>query len=293
MKRLRGIVTPMVTPFNKAGEIDWGALGALTDYLVESGVHALYPLGTTGEAAFMSVRERQQVAEAVVARARGKAPIFVQVGAVPTSDAVDLARHAAQIGADGIAAVTPYYFRYSDDELLGYYKEIVRSVPEEFPVYLYNIPSNTGNDLKPSVVAQLAGQFPNVIGIKNSMGDLDRLRAYRRIAANFSVLVGGDALLAPAYLEGCDGAVSGPSHLAPKEYVALFSALEAGDMSRVTVLQRRVSSICEVTGFGHVPTIKALMRGMGLPGGYVRAPFREVEDARAQAALDTLKGLLA
>lgn len=293
MKRLRGIVPPMVTPFNKDGQVDWAALDQLTDYLVEGGVHALYPLGTTGEAAFMTIHERQQVAEAVVSRANGAVPVFVQVGAIPTSDAVALARHAADIGADGIAAVTPYYFRYSDDELFGYYEQILRSVPESFPVYLYNIPSNTGNDLKPSVVAELAKKFPSIIGIKNSMGDVDRLRAYRRISVDFSVLVGGDALLSAAYLEGCDGAVSGPSHLAPEQYSALFAALEAGNLSAAAVLQRRVSAICEIAGFGHVPTIKALMRKMGLPGGYVRAPFRELDDARVAVAVRTLKGLLA
>lgn len=293
MKRLYGIVTPMVTPFNRDGQVDWKALADLTDYLLAGGVHALYPLGTTGEAAFMTVRERQEVAEAVVERVQGRVPVFVQVGAIPTADAVALARHAVQIGADGIAAVTPYYFRYSDEELVAYFEAIARSVPEDVPIYLYNIPSHTGNDLKPATVARLAQAFPNVIGIKNSMGDLDRLRAYRRTREDFSVLVGGDSLLAAAYLEGCDGAVSGPSQLAPKVYVSLFAALEAGDFGTAAVLQRRVSTICEVAGFGHVPTIKGLMRAMGLPGGWVRAPFQEVASDHVDAASRKLKGLLA
>ena len=190
--------------------------------------------------------------------------------------------------------MTPYYFRYSDEELVAYFEAIARSVPEDVPIYLYNIPSHTGNDLKPATVARLAQAFPNVIGIKNSMGDLDRLRAYRRTREDFSVLVGGDSLLAAAYLEGCDGAVSGPSQLAPTVYVSLFAALEAGDFGTAAVLQRRVSTICEVAGFGHVPTIKGLMRRHGIarwvgagaiPGGGLRPRGRRLPEAERASGL--------
>lgn len=292
MKALHGIVTPMVTPFGKDGKVDFGALDDLVDFLVQNGIHGIYPLGTTGECLFMAADERKQVAEAVVERAAGRVPVFVHVGAPTSAEAAGLAAHAARTGADGVAAVTPYYYQYSPRELVAYYEAILEAIPEGFPLYLYNIPSCTGNDLSPAVVRELAQRHPNVAGIKNSMGDIDRLRAYRQVRPGFSVLVGNDPLISAAYIAGCDGGVSGPSQIVPQLYTALYAALEAGDLATVTRTQRQVADVVDVTAFGHVPTIKALMRQRGLPGGYVRAPFLDLDDGEAEAAAKQLERIL-
>lgn len=282
----------MVTPFDKHGKVDFGALNDLVDFLAQSGLHGLYPLGTSGECLFMTLEERKQVAEAVVQRAAGRVPVFVHVGSVSMTEARTLAQHAARIGADGVAAVTPYYYGYTSRELAAYYQAILEAIPDDFPLYLYNIPSCTGNDLSPAVVEELARRHPNVIGIKNSMGDIDRLRTYRLVRPDFSVLVGNDSLIAAAYLAGCDGAVSGPSQIVPEPYTRLYAALRSGDLATVALTQRQIAAVAEVTAYGHVPTMKALMRQRGLPGGYVRPPFLDLEDAEARAAAERLERIL-
>ena len=207
--RLKGIVVPIVTPFDEAGHVDTEALKNLCEFLIEKGVHGLYPCGTTGEAVLLTTEERKLIAKVVVEQTGGRIPVFVHVGAATTGEAVELAKHAVEIGADGIAAVTPFYFGYSQEALIQYYEEILAVVPADYPVYLYNIPGCTGNDLLPKSVQYLAEKYPNIIGIKNSMPDLIRAMEYIECRENFSVVLGNDLLIAPGVLVGCDGAVSG------------------------------------------------------------------------------------
>src|SRR5919202_653682 len=176
---LGGVVPPLVTPFadEAAERLDHGALAALCDFLIDAGVHGLYPCGTTGENALLTTAERTAVAETVVRAARGRVPVFVHVGAAGTAETVELARHAQEIGADGVGAITPYYYAYTDDDLRRHYVAAAEAAAP-LPFYLYNLPSNARNRVSPSLAAELFRDVPNVVGIKDSSGDLEALRAF-------------------------------------------------------------------------------------------------------------------
>lgn len=290
--RLRGIVVPIVTPFDEAGQVDTEALKNLCEFLIEKKVHGLYPCGTTGEAVLLTTEERKLVAKVVVEHTAGRVPVFIHVGAASTAEVVELATHAVEIGADGIAAVTPYYFGYSQDDLIRYYEQIVEAIPSDYPFYLYNIPGCTGNDLLPPAVKYLAEKYPNIVGIKNSMPDLLRAMEYGESREGFSVMLGNDLLIAPGVFVGCDGAVSGNAQVAPELFVKLYEAAEAGDWENALALQKQASTVAKLLqNGGNLSLFKYGLAHRGVPVGDVRGPLGKVckeEAAEIMAKIDEL-----
>lgn len=292
MKRLKGIVVPIVTPFDDSGRVDAEALKNLCDYLIEHGVHGLYPCGTTGEAVLLTDEERKAVAEVVVEHVGGRVPVFIHVGAASTQSAMDLAKHAVDIGADGIAAVTPYYFRLSQEALIRYYEQIVSVIPSDYSFYVYNIPSCTGNDITPPAVGYLAQKHSNVVGIKNSMSDILRAQEYLNCREGFSVMLGNDSLIAMGVFIGCDGAVSGNAQVAPELFVNLYNAAEAGDWELALTLQKQATQVAELLqNGGNLSLFKYALAHRGVPVGEVREPLAKVckkEAAEIMAKIDEL-----
>jgi len=292
VKRLRGIVVPIVTPFDGSGRVDTEALKNLCDYLIDHGVHGLYPCGTTGEAVLLTDEERKTVAEVAVGHVGGKVPVFIHVGAASTQSAMDLAKHAVDIGADGIAAVTPYYFKLSQEALIRYYEQIVSVIPSDYPLYLYNIPSCTGNDITPATVGHIAQEHPNVVGIKNTMSDILRAQEYLNCRDGFSVMLGNDSVIAMGVFIGCDGAVSGNAQVAPELFVKLYNAAEAGDWERALGLQKRATEVAELLqNGGNLSLLKYALAHRGVPAGEVREPLAKVcrtEAAKIMTKIDEL-----
>ena len=292
MKRLKGIVVPIVTPFDDSGRVDTEALKSLCDYLIDHGVHGLYPCGTTGEAVLLTDEERKNVAEVTVRHVGGRVPVFIHVGAASTQSAMDLAKHAVGIGAHGIAAVTPYYFKLSQEALILYYEQIVSVLPSDYPFYLYNIPSCTGNDVTPATVGYLAQEYPNVVGIKNSMSDILRAQEYLNCREGFSVMLGNDSLIAMGVFIGCDGAVSGNAQVAPELFVKLYNAAEAGDWKLALALQKQATRVAELLeNGGNLSLFKYAIAHRGVAVGEVREPLAKVcktEAAKIMAKIDEL-----
>ena len=194
-RKLYGCVIPTVTPLDKKQRVDTDSLENLTEYLIRKGMPCLYPNGTTGEMLLFSVEDRKRIAETVVRKAAGRARVYVQTGAMSLEDTIALSRHAAMIGADGIGVVTPSYFKMEDEALSRFYGNVARSVPEDFPIYLYGIPQCAVNDISVSAAARVAAECPNVIGIKYSFADMGKMLAMTEIRnGTFSVLTGPDDL---------------------------------------------------------------------------------------------------
>jgi 4-hydroxy-tetrahydrodipicolinate synthase len=278
MKKMRGVITAMVTPFDGAGNVDIKAARGLTRFLIAKGVDCLYPAGTTGEMYLMSVDERKKLAEAVIEENAGRATVYIHVGAMTLEDTVALARHAKDAGADGIGAVTPSYFSVNEREMEEYYVEISKSVPADFPVYLYNIPQCSTNDLKPATVERIAARCPNVVGIKYSYHDMLRVSEYLRVrGGDFSVVVGTDRLFFPALMLGCSGTVSGVSSVCPEPFVAIYDAVKKGDLDRAREMQKAAFDICDVLKNGaNMAYFKSALGFRGVEGGHMRRPLMDL-----------------
>lgn len=289
---LRGLIVPLVTPFDRAGRPDGAALQQLIEFVIGAGVHGLFPGGTTGEAALLTAEERHKVAETTMRAARGRVPVIVQTGAASTEETIALTRHAREIGADAAAIVTPYYFRLSDEALVLHYVRVAEAVPD-YPLFLYNIPQLTGNNLVPSVVAEIARRCPNVVGMKDSWGNLTQIIDSRDAAGgDFQVAIGGDGLILSALAVGIPSAVSGHANPCPELFVELFEAFWRGDVAAAASAQARVQSVRRILkDGGDMSLLKAVLSYRGIPVGGVRAPLLNAPDDAVDRCLSALADL--
>ena len=292
MTYLFGVTTAMVTPFDKNGKVDLEAVKELVEFLISKGVSCLYPLGTTGEMYHLSVEERKAVAETVVRHAGGRVTVYIHAGAMCQQDTVTLARHASEIGADGIGVVTPAFFGVNDREMEEYYVAVAKNVPEDFPVYLYSIPQCSGNEIKAAVAQKIADRCGNVVGIKYSYPDFLRTNEYLEINnGKFSVLVGTDRLFDAALVMGCSGVVSGVSCVYPEPFVAIYKAFLKGNLDEVRRVQRIAIRYCEILRNGsNMSYFKEALKMRGINAGHMRAPQLditqlEIDELRKQLSL--------
>lgn len=277
MKQLFGIAPALLTPFTNDDQVDEKALRRLVDFLIDAGVDCLYPGGTTGEAVLMTPEEREKVAEIVVDEARGRVTVFIQIGANPTSVAVRLAKHAHRIGADGIGAISPYYYGQAQEALKEYYRTIASSVPADYPVYLYNIPQCTCNDLKPDLVSDVAAANSNIVGIKNSTADMIRLQQLVAIRPGFSVMQGCDKLLLPGLVTGAVGGVTGNGNVFPELFVSLYKNFKAGRYDQARTDQTKIVQIADILKDGaSLASFKSACKLRGLQLGHVRRPLLDL-----------------
>ena len=294
MKKMKGVITAMTTPFDGHDQVDVKALEEQVDFLIEKGVNCLYPCGTTGEMFNMTPEERELVAETVFRRAAGRVTVYIHVGAMTLKETVRLAQHAEKLGVDGIGVVTPGFFGIKDKAMIRYYQQVSTSVSPDFPIYLYAIPQCAANDLQPEVVAELIKTCPNIIGIKYSYADMIRLKNYLNLNdGNFSMLFGPDRLFLPAMAMGCDGTVSGCSGPMPEHFVNVYRAYLSGDMETARKEQKIANEICEILQSGaDMGIFKAALQLRGLTGGHMRAPLIDLDEEEKQTLFKQLKPYL-
>lgn len=294
MKRLTGVVVPVVTPLTEDDRIDVESLQRLTDHCIDGGLQCLYPCGTTGEMMYLTVEERKLAAETVVKQAAGRVPVFVHVGAWNLKDTIELAQHAVSIGADGIGVVTPTFYSISDRGLIEYYTAVARSVPEDFPVYLYGIKQNAINDLDKYVCEEVAKACPNVIGAKYSFPDMPRLQELMTVnGGEFDVLVGPDHLFEAVCAVGGKGVVSGNAMIIREHYAAVWDAIQKKDYDLATKYQRRTNILNAVMcSINNIAAYKVILKEEGvISTTKMRRPMENLTPEQEQELLDTMKRL--
>ena len=287
MKALHGVTVAMVSPLDGSDRVDEGALRKLTRFLIAKQVDCLYPGGTTGEMFRLTVAERKRIAEIVVEEAGKRLPVFIHVGAMRLDETVELARHAGQIGADGIGAVTPSYFTVNEREMEEYYVAVAQAVPGNFPVYLYNIPQLSANDLKPPTIEKILRRCPNVIGLKYSYADMARTLEYLQLmGGKFSVIHGADHLFLSLLMMGCAGTVSGVAGIYPEPFVAVYRAFRDGDQQRAIQHQAIGVKLGTVLkGGSNMAYYKEALRRRGIDAGHMRRPQLDLTaEERSQLA---------
>ncbi len=290
MKKLHGVTIAMVTPMDEGGAVNYAELGNLTDFLIERGVDCLYPCGTTGEMFHLSVDERKKIAETVVARAANRVTVYIHVGAMTLEDTITLARHACEVGADGVGVVTPAFFGATPAELENYYITVANALPEDFPVYLYNIPQCAANDLSLASVKRIAAACKNVVGIKYSFADMLRTQDYLYAKEGFSVLQGADRLLLAVLAMGGDGTVTGTGCVYPEPFVALMKAWKEGNLEEARKLQKAANIIVETMHCGaNMAYFKEALKLRGIGGNHMRAPQIDLTKAEVAAYVKELE----
>lgn len=280
-QHLRGVLTALATPFTADGSLDQARLRAVVDRSIEGGVHGVVACGSTGEFTALSADERRLVVETVVDQVAGRVPVIAQTGATSTAEAIALTRHAQSAGADVVMVVTPYYEPLTLDETLTYLRAVAGSV--DIPVMLYNLPVATGVDLAPDTIGALAREVGNIRYVKNTTTDMAQsAQLIHRHGDVVSTFVGWDSLLLSALAEGAAGVMAGTGNVIPAELVAVYDAVNAGDLERARKAWAQVSPLIDaIMAEPFVPAVKSAMAAVGFPVGAPRPPVAPLDPAAA------------
>ncbi len=276
-KRLFGVVIPTITPMNENGTIDEISAVSFFEYLIQAGVNGLYPNGTNGESLLLTKDERDKIAEIVVKTNDGRISAFIQCGSITTAETRNHALHSAEIGADGIGIMSPPFFPMDEDSLFNYYRDAVSDLPKDFPVYVYNIPGCTTNDIAPCLLRKLMKTFTNIVGIKYSSSNLIRVQDYLEQSENqLSLLTGCDSLFLQTLATGGVGTVTGPGSVFHERFTRLYRQYLNGDFEGAAATQKQiVKTDRELAAIPGIPALKALLKMRGIIRCDVcRAPLR-------------------
>jgi 4-hydroxy-tetrahydrodipicolinate synthase/2-dehydro-3-deoxy-phosphogluconate/2-dehydro-3-deoxy-6-phosphogalactonate aldolase len=280
---LSGVVPPTVTAYDDDGDLDPEGTAAHAEFVVERGASAVFPLGTNGEFALLSDPERDRVVAAVAAAV--DVPVVAGVGQPGTRATVERARAAAEAGADGVVAVTPFYYPLDDRAAVDHYRAVAGAV--DVPVYVYHIPSKTGNELSLEALERVAA-IDGVAGLKDSSKDVPWLGQAIADTPELTFLAGSDSLLVPGLDLGCSGLVSAVANAFPALVVDLYRAYDAGDRERARALQERIYDVRSALKRGpYMAGVKEALALRGFDAGPLRAPLRRMdEDDRAALERD-------
>lgn len=226
-----GSMVALVTPMFPDGSLDFESYKKLIDWHVQEGTKAIVVVGTTGESPTVNMDEHAELIEVAAKHAAGRIPIIAGVGGNSTSEAIQLAQHAYDVGAQAGLSVVPYYNRPTQEGLYQHFKKIVETVP--LPTLLYNVPGRTVADMANETVVRLA-QVPGIIGTKEATGDIARLGALLRdVPEDFMVISGDDPTAAALILLGGKGNISVTANVAPRLMSNLCQAALDGDLATV------------------------------------------------------------
>ena len=291
MSTFKGVIVPMVTPFNRDEEqsINYEAAEQLLEKLISEGADGIFTFGSNGEFHVCNPDEKIMFSKFIIEKTAGRLPVYVGTGACSTIEALYMSREAEAIGADALSVINPYFLGISDQQLVEYFKTVAASV--KIPVLLYNIPKGTGKNISTEAVEQLV-TIENIKGIKDSSGNIDNLKDYLDAAAGHGVdvLVGSDGKISEAHALGAQGTIAGTANLITKVVVDLWKALEAGNAEEAARLQAEIEPIRDILHLGSTPqTLKRSLELAGYPVGPARFPVTEVAegvDEKIYAMLD-------
>lgn len=287
----------MITPLSDKDQLDREGTIKLTEHLIAGGVHALFLLGTTGEAQSLTYRLRYEFVELVCKQVNGRIPILVGITDTCIEESIRLAEFARECGAVGVVAAAPYYFTPSQQELIEYYTALADNIP--LPLYLYNMPANVKVFLEPNTVRVLA-KHPNIVGLKDSSANMTYFETLLYTLENredFALYVGPEELTGECVLMGGDGGVNGGANMFPHLYVAMYNAASAGNLEEVRRLQKIIMKISTTFysvgkyGSSYLKGVKCALSLLGLCEGYMPYPyrrFRKEEEERIQQAIDAI-----
>src|SRR5438034_2790052 len=247
LTRLQGICTPLLAPLDERDRINEPELRRFVSWLIDRDVHGLYPNGSTGEVTRLTAEERRRIVEVVADQAGGRVPILAGAAEANVKETLAACENYARMGARAVAIVAPFYYKLNPESVYAYFAEIARYSPIDLT--LYNIPM-FASPIDVPTIRRLAAEFPRVIGIKDSSGDLAfmmrMIAAVRPLRPEFSFLTGWEAVLVPMLMIGCDGGTHASSNAAPEVTRRLYDLARAGNYEEAMKWQYRILELFDV-----------------------------------------------
>ncbi len=282
-----GSMVALVTPMHTDGSIDFDGLARLVEFHVENKTDAIVSMGTTGESATLSKKEHTDVVRRTVELVNGRIPVIAGTGSNCTREATFLTRAAMEAGADACLLVTPYYIKPTQEGLYQHYRSIAEAVA--IPQILYNVPGRTAVDLLPETVARLAN-IPNIVGIKEATGDLQRAKELlERCGERLDLYSGDDFTTREFILQGGKGSISVTANVVPKAMHDMCAAALAGDAVRATELDGPLVGLHENLFLEANPIpVKWAVARLGLIEPALRLPLTELSEQYQNSVADAM-----
>ena len=277
----KGIATALITPMHPDGSVDYEAFGRLIDWQIECGIDALVIAGTTGEGSTLTDEEHREVIRYSVERAAHRVPIIAGTGSNDTAYACDLTRFSAEVGADAMLVVTPYYNKATQKGLVKMFNAIADA--SDKPIIAYNVPSRTGCAIAPATYAELA-KSDKIVAIKEANGDISAIvETAALVGDKMDIYSGNDDQIVPVLAMGGLGCISVLSNVLPRETKQICELFWQGDVQGAAALQCKYLPLIKAL-FSEVNPIpvKAAMAKMGFCSPAIRLPLTEMEEAHAE-----------
>lgn len=271
----KGIICAMITPLDENQNINEKVTRELIDYLIDRGVYGLFILGTNGECHMLTDDEKVEFAKIVIEHTNNRVPVFVGTGGNSTREVINLSKRMEEIGASALSIITPYFVPPTQEELILHYKAIAESV--NLPIMMYNMPGKTGINIEPESVRELS-KVKNIVGIKDSSGKLDNMKAYIEVTKgeDFGVFSGSDSLILDILKAGGQGAVAATANFLTEIDVAIYNNFIKGDLEAAQKAQDSIEELRRILKLGTIPSvIKKTVVLNGINVGPARLPVTE------------------
>jgi 4-hydroxy-tetrahydrodipicolinate synthase len=293
MEKWHGVFAVMFTPFKDDESLDEKALRGHIDFLIEEGrVHGIICTGSTGEFASLSDDERKKVVDITLKQARHRVPVLVGTAANSTRHTILYSQYAEKAGAEGLMIVHPFYCRPDERELYAHYKAVAASVG--IPIMIYNNPYTSGVDMKPELLARLAG-VKNIEYVKESSEDIKRVGQIKRLCGDrITIFTGCDNTMFESFLMGAAGWVSGSANIIPKQCVELYTLTTSGELDKARELYYRMlplGDMFELEG-KFIQYLKAGSALLGRPVGKPRRPLLPPQDEDVRRLKEALERII-
>ena len=279
MQVLQGSLVALVTPLNEDGSVDYDSLKKLIDWHIDEGTNGIVSVGTTGESATLNVKEHLDVIDFTIKHVGKRIPVIAGTGANATNEAIELSQEAKLKGADYVLLVTPYYNKPNQSGLIKHYEEIANKV--DIPQILYNVPSRTACDLKPSSV-EILSKHQNIIGIKEAVDDFQRIRELiniTKISDDFSVFSGDDPTFLESMSLGAHGVISVAANVIPRSISMICRNVLNSELNEANNLNDINKNLYKLLFVESNPIpVKWMLFKMGLIKNIIRLPLIQLDE---------------
>jgi len=285
---IHGVVTPLITPVDKNERVLEAGLRNVINHVLAGGVHGVFVLGSTGEFYGIDFDEKKRATEIAIDQVKGRAPVYVGASAITTRECIKLAKIAEAAGAQAVTVLTPMFISPSEEELYKHFRTIAEST--RLPVLVYNNPDRTGINMSANLIERLA-EVPNIVGAKDSSGDLTLTSEYIRRTRDkgFRVMAGRDTMILGTLVYGGVGTVAATSNIAPALVVEIYEKFMSGDVKGALEAQYRLAPLRIAFGLGSFPVV--MKDALNLLGVDVGDPVRPLQHCTA-ANMAKLKEIL-
>ncbi|WP_318507148.1 4-hydroxy-tetrahydrodipicolinate synthase [Bacillus sp. T3] len=292
MFKPNGVIPALVTPLDKSGNLMEDALRRVIDYTISGGVHGLFILGSSGEIYGLTNEQKRRVVEITVEHTAGRVPVYCGASEITTRDCIQTAKMVEEVGGvSALSVLTPYFMTPTQTELKDHFTAIAKST--NLPIILYGNEGRTQVKIDVNTCAELS-KVDNIIGIKDSSGDLTKLAEYLRVTdrETFSVLAGRDTLIYAGLCHGGTGAIASTANIAPKLCADIYNTFVAGDYKKSLELQFKLAPLRLAVDKATFPVVlKEGLRMVGVDVGYAFAPAAEMSPDSRKILEDVLKDL--